>query len=275
MDFEKFLGVGWDAAGMLGNKQAMAIYQCDPTDNSEIKFLGSNTFSFNDTDSSIPLDLEEFFHFHDNYSSDHSDWHKVLAIDSPFSFPSGFKQWVQDKDSQTLSDSGSSGGDRSKLETFFYDIGYRETDRYIQDKFKDRFSNSRPFSPVYSMITNQVILVKSHLNRWQETNQAIIQPKDGHSKTKTNVLEVYPKLLKEDGKSDGPVTEAYRSYLKDTSIEPGSDQYDAALCAIHALGYESGDQLANLDPLVTREEVLQQSDQWEFPPEEGWIYHFS
>ena len=80
------------------------------------------------------------------------------------------------------------------------------------------------------------------------------------------IFEVYPALAKNrrSGEARKPL-----SALLPPEVKSGTDVYDAAICALHAAKFGSGEALQGLPPLVGPERVTGAI------AEEGWIHYFS
>lgn len=80
-------------------------------------------------------------------------------------------------------------------------------------------------------------------------------------------IEVYPALAKNPSNDDRVLRDIARFLPEDPDPDP--DDYDAAICALHAIQFGAGNEVEGLPPLIPpdldSEEVK----------EEGWIYHFA
>lgn len=271
---EKILALGWDAAGMLGNKQALALIEGQFGDELTLRFRNSCRVSFTKRELGFPFDYRALFEVCDGVDPTDESVRTCLAIDSPFAFPEGFRQFLGQNTADRSEDDPDSDIGDADLRGFYETIGYRDTDRYIEETFEEHLDQSRPFSPVYSMITNQVVFVKRLVDYWRRSEQATVRPLDPESRNGSNeVIEVYPKLLKDDGVSDAPAALVEREF-PEHSPSNGPHQYDALISAYHAIAHACAEWNTRLPTLRDVESEFDVAgDEWSFPREEGWIYH--
>ena len=275
MNSEKILSIGWDAGGMVGKSNALAIFEYTPEDGWE--FRNAKKFSPQERlEDGIRTGLEDFLNTFNCYDSqDDGDYRKVIAIDSPFSFPDKFKKWFHGE-SFTEEDLWDVRERENDLAKFYDSVGYRPTDVYIEKAFSSKFDYSRTLSPVYDKITNQVIMVNSLLKQWESNEDCVVFPADHEpDEVPVSFIEVYPKLIKAEGKSDAPIKHDV-SFLNDLESEPGSHCYDAALSALFGIEFATGKGLDEFGSLKHPEDVDKSDlDYWKRDDNElDWIYHF-
>lgn len=143
-----FLAFGWDAAGMLGKKQALAGYLGDQGDSGNWEVLDVKKFSFKRSNLSFPHEIESLFELLDGYKRErYQDFKKILAIDSPFAFPNQFMQWLSSDEHESPFNFDGGRDEGSSLQSFYEGLGFRAVDQYIEKKFEDEIKNFRPFRP--------------------------------------------------------------------------------------------------------------------------------
>ena len=81
------------------------------------------------------------------------------------------------------------------------------------------------------------------------------------------MIEVYPALAKVKGKNEG--YPAIQSLLP-PNMTAGTDESDAAICALHALAFALSGCSESLPPLVWPDETAT-----DVARHEGWIYYFA
>ena len=132
---------------------------------------------------------------------------------------------------------------------------YRDCERWIHERY-----GKKPLSASFDRLGNNaslaLVMVAALAPLVRVPQQAPVAARA--------LLEVYPALAKQGGKR--ACAEPGIHALLPETLQPGTDQYDAALCALMALQYAAGDKVKALPPL--------QAPPADFPRDEGWIYHF-
>lgn len=77
------------------------------------------------------------------------------------------------------------------------------------------------------------------------------------------VIEVYPGIVKTEYKRNNPVIPSLINHIPDY-LKLGSDEYDAAICALHALLFLGAGHALSLPELTHYRDDMNR--------EEGWIY---
>jgi len=230
----------------MGNNHGFAVLFAEQEDNSlkwlgepkEMTIPGNSYFSLKQVLDKLAGDID----------LNAENMRITLGIDAPLGFPRDFRLFLQN---------GGYDYVRPKKE-IYNPLAYRETDRHIYEKF-----GKKPLSAVFDRIGTNATVAIAHARRWVKEYGFTIQP--ASTSPKKNIIEVYPALLKE-GKSY-PADPYYNEKLPE-SVDPGSDAYDASLCALMAAGYASVGKVDCLPRVVSPREVTKQIKS------EGWIFYF-
>ncbi|SDN78610.1 DUF429 domain-containing protein [Alkalicoccus daliensis] len=250
MQFKNVIGIGWDAGGWMGSNHGAAVCRWELSAN-EITWLGTPT------ELSLPenslFSLEEFIQqaapgLHINEIEE--DTLVVIGVDAPLGYPSAFHRLLK--------------GERlpmGKPEKEIYNpLAYRYTDREMYEVF-----GKKPLSAVYDRIGNNATGAMIHTKLWQEEHGFKTYPFEGAEPEDNRVIiEVYPALVKE--KRFEEVHEYLRKFFP-KEVTPGTDAYDACICAVYAIAFGTDGKL-----LPKLQEPP--ADQKELAAEEGWIYYF-
>ncbi|AXF57672.1 DUF429 domain-containing protein [Salicibibacter kimchii] len=243
----KVIGIGWDVGGWLGSNHGVAICEWDSTKQT-IEWKGAPT------EISIPnsgrLSLQQLISSVDDTLDSDDDRRMIIGVDAPLGYPKAFKQLINGEINPV---------DKPEKE-IQNPLAYRYTDRAIYEML-----GKKPLSAVFDRIGNNTTVAMSHAKLWEKRDGFKIYPMEKQGKEdKKIIIEVYPALLKASKKSEAHTN--IRQYLP-TNIKPGTDAYDACICALYAIAFGVNDSpLPNLAHPPTHEK--------ETVKEEGWIYYF-
>lgn len=176
----------------------------------------------------------------------------VLAIDAPLGFPVAFRDLLLRKPVSDMAPDSQIGNL----------LAHREAERWILKTFK-----KRALSASFDKLGNNATVAMYYAARWSEQATMAIVPfqqeqPDGHV-----IIEVYPALVKKPGG-----TECYSRFqcLLPDGLQPGTDEYDAAICAVLASIFasprpdEGGDPATLVGPPEHIDDATVKA--------EGWIY---
>lgn len=240
------IGIGWDVRGWQGNAQAVAVVGWQAR-TQQLHWLGvSPLFRLS---SRVAPDLDALLR---PALQDEVALMQVLAcprlalgIDAPLAFPRALAELL-----------GGRGIDfpvpQREIDNPY---AYRDCERWLHERY-----GKKPLSASFDRLGNNATLALSMLPRLGDLQLVPRQVREA----KRAVLEVYPALAKVGGKASA-VRPALQPHLP-ASLIPGTDPYDAALCALMALQYAADGAVGALPPLL--------APPADFPLDEGWIYHF-
>ncbi|PPA69087.1 DUF429 domain-containing protein [Jeotgalibacillus proteolyticus] len=250
MAFSKVIGLGWDVGGWMGNNHGVAMCQWDRRTN-EISWSGKAA------EISIPdrglLTLDHLISEVDpsfRLEAVDSDTLVIIGIDAPLGYPAAFNRLIN--------------GERPEMKKpekeIFNPLAYRFTDQEIYRVF-----GKKPLSASYDRIGNNATAAMIHTKRWEEEAGFKTLPlKEASDTDHRLIIEVYPALVKEK-RFEEAHTYLTRFLPEDTS--PGTDAYDASLCALFAVAFGSnGKVLPKIKHPPKEKNALIK--------EEGWIYYF-
>ncbi|MFC3913029.1 DUF429 domain-containing protein [Pseudaeromonas sharmana] len=243
-----FLGIGWDVGGWSGSKQAVAIVGWSEGD-SELNWFGvSPPFSLSRR---RPLSLESLLApALQGQSCLPNCQRQAIAIDTSLAFPRAFCQLLQGQ-----------GGQQSMVPAAEIDnpLAYRDCERWLYREY-----GKKPLSASFDKLGNNSSLALSLLPALRAQGYRLVPQQQGDATLA--IIEGYPALLKQGFRANQPVRPALASRLP-PAVQPGEDRYDAALCALMALGFASQNRCPLLPALIAPPPAMK--------PDEGWIYHFA
>tara|TARA_Y100000815_G_scaffold149537_1_gene135272 strand:- start:9869 stop:10618 length:750 start_codon:yes stop_codon:yes gene_type:complete len=246
MTIMKIYAIGWDVRGWQSEDQATAVAKFDLRSN-DFSWLGiSPLFRFQSGTKPSLKDLVVpacgTAGLNEILASDNC----VVAIDAPLSLP------------KALITLANGYADDLVVPEREIDnpLAYRDCERWIKAKL-----GKKPLSASFDKLGNNASLAQSVALRLKAEGFTIV-PQKGATMSKA-VIEVYPGLLKVGNKTASPVRDELKRYIP-KSLELGSDQYDAAICALVGLSYMgAGSAMAIGDTLPFDRN---------FDRSEGWIY---
>ncbi len=242
------LAIGWDVGGWLGRKQGVAVielyagswrYIGEPRCFRARDLAGGSVMALIRAGwPDAPDDLLERYRI-------------AVAIDSPLAFPIAFQRLLNGDFPQAPQPA-------REIESL---LAYRACDRYVAAEHR-----KKPLSASFDKLGNNATVAMVTTQRWREREGFRMLPFDPRTDAEREIIEVYPALVKRDGV---PVPRA-RALLP-TGPRDGSDEQDAAICALFALAHlEAGD--VRLPPLVSPclplDEIM---DGWIYAPPRSWI----
>ncbi len=248
MNVKRIIGIGWDVGGWAGDKQGIAVVQWD---------FGFDSLNWMGTPRQITIPVGSMLtpenivaQVTGTYNNDYfNESLVIIGIDAPLGYPTDFIQFL----------SGNLLGFTKPEREIDNSLAYRDTDRHI---FKEL--NKKPLSHVFDKLGNNSTVAITHLQLWENSGYSI-HPRNRSEHDRKVIIEVYPALVKNSRTSDA--REPIKGLLPD-NLPPGTDAYDAAICAIMAVAYGARGRFGKLPEMVE-------------PPGgsqavmlEGWIYHF-
>ncbi|ALC90309.1 hypothetical protein AM500_11320 [Bacillus sp. FJAT-18017] len=244
MKYSRVIGIGWDVGGWLGNNHGVAACVWEEGMGS-VEWIGSP--------SSIALPEDRLLRIPELVKAISKEYALieddetmiVIGVDAPLSFPSAFAQLLGGADVDIRKPA-------REIDNIF---AYRDTDRHIHAVF-----GKKPLSATFDRIGNNATVAMAHIKMWEKEGDFVTYPfHPSNAENNKVILEVYPALVKER-KS----TEAFPGIkqLLPTGLVPGTDAYDAAICALYAIAF--GSSGTPLPALVGPNGTC-----------DGWIYHFS
>ena len=241
---KKITGVGWDVGGWMGKKQGLAIAFWEEG-NEKIEWPG---YPRNVSLSGL-TGVPEFDEFLNRYfSKSFLKGYITLAVDAPVSFPLKFQRLI-------CGEKIKMGFPNREIDN---PLAYRETDRFVFNEF-----GKKPLSASFDRLGNSSSVALTFIRNWQKNEHWILNPSE--QKGRKNIIEVYPALVKEN--SGGPAFSGVSRHIP-PEVDPGTDAYDAAICALLAIAYGASGSFPDLPPLKDPPEK-------ELYWKEGWIYHWS
>lgn len=229
------IGIGWDVRGWQGKAQAVAVVGWSP--GRPLDWLGiSPLFRLS---SRCEPNLRTLLApaLPESLLLERVLAHPcvTLGIDAPLTFPAAFVDLLRE----------GQGPRHIPEREIDNPYAYRDCDRWLYRQY-----GKKPLSASFDRLGNNATLAMAIL-------PALVQGK-GHS-----AIEVYPALAKVAGRGSEAWPEL-RPHLP-SHLVPGTDPYDAALCALMALQQASKGGCEALPELVKPQ--VQMND--------GWIYHFA
>lgn len=243
MRINKILSIGWDVGGWMGKKQGFSMCVWD-REKHDFEWMGKSLeMGLPEGHLLAPNEIIKFFLEEVNK---YDDYQIVIAIDAPLGYPKDFVKFVNGE--RILNSKPS-----SEINNV---IAYRETERHIFKTF-----GKKSLSSIFDKIGNNATVAISHIRMWSDNYQFVIQPSDRVGSKE--VIEVYPALIKEDGKLKQLFDKAIPN-----DVQRESDAYDSAICSLMGLKYYVGEELLGV-PMAKRPQHIEQYN------EEGWIYYIN
>jgi predicted nuclease with RNAse H fold len=239
------VAVGWDVRGWRGKQQAVVVLKFEDHDKQPqwwvseyFQFQAGHTFSLSSlvsraTGTEKPPWLEQADKI-------------IVGIDAPLAFPRAFIDLLTNNDTIITPSS-------TEMEN---PLAYRDCERWIYKQF-----GKKPLSAAFDKLGNGATLALSLAHALvQEGFQLVPQTANDADRA---IIEVYPAIHKIEPRRAASAIESIHRLIP-TNISVGSDQYDAAICAILAALYAGCEDDLGL-PSVS-------GIQDGFDPAEGWIY---
>lgn len=244
---DRALAIGWDVGGWLGNKQAVAAIEL--REDGTWRHVGAPVrFRV-----AVLGDGGVFALIRTAWTDAPSDivtTHRItIAIDAPLSFPDAFCRLL----SGEAHDAPKS---KREIENAF---AYRDCDRWVRTEH-----GKKPLSASFDKLGNNATVAMVMTRRWRDRESFRLLPLDTRTDQRREIIETYPALLKREG----VVVHGAHELLPD-GLTAGSDEQDAAVCAVVALAHLGVDD-ARLPPLVTPQ-ADQARDGWIYAPSRAWV----
>lgn len=145
----------------------------------------------------------------------------VVAIDAPLAFPRAFTELQLGRGRQERMP--------SEIEN---PLAYRDCDRWIRNAH-----GKKPLSAAFDRLGNPATLAMTVSAALREAGYRVV-PIDGGPADRS-VIEVYPGVHKRGAARIDAAIEPLARHLPD-GVDPGSDLYDAAICAVLGLVFAGG-----------------------------------
>lgn len=243
---DNIFALGWDVGGWMGSSNSFVFIEANKKNNKINWFYSEKNYQ---------LKKDELFELKEiiNELSEkpfHTFSTLIIGIDAPLTFPRQFVNFLNQEEVYI----------KKPSKEIFNPLAYRAADRYIYDKY-----GKKPLSATFDRLGNNTTVAVSHLRYWQQKHQINLNFTTLRQ-DRINVIETYPALSK-----PSKFAKAYKNInnVIPDDIKVGTDQYDAALCALMAVQFGFENDFGKLPSLV-------------FPPEEektyskeSWIYHFN
>jgi hypothetical protein len=269
---DKLLAIGWDVGGWYGSKQGIAMLSADPE--GTIEFVDdpvTKRISKEVIPSGNPV---KFFSDLIGISNCVANNRKIiLAVDAPLAVPENYRKLISVTE-DFLNDEGNLFREKDHIDSKIF---FRDCERWVKERFQ------KPMPCVGSWLGNNATLAQAYTVYWtnKNSNWSLLPQQKEQSNAKNKIIEVYPATIKEE-KRNSKIKEFFAKKVENgkkfQKLEEGTDEYDAAICALHALAFGMENEWCkenNLPALVGYEEKRSSADkEWEFPEKEGWIYHF-
>ena len=239
------LAIGWDVRGWRGNQQAVSAIKLDKHVK-KIQWWVSEDFQF---ETAEPLSLSSLLTpaIGDDHKSVLDDVNQiVLGIDAPLAFSKAYIQLLTDDNSVY----------RPTSSQMSNPLAFRDCERWIKDEH-----SKTPLSASFDKLGNGATLAIALTHSLKKEGFSLV-PQD-RLKANRSIIEVYPGIVKVGPTRDMPAIQPVHKHIPD-SIVPGTDQYDAAICALIAVIYAGYSEQLNLTDVVDIQDG--------FDPKEGWIY---
>jgi hypothetical protein len=176
----------------------------------------------------------------------------IIAIDAPLGFPVAFTKLLN---GVAIPDFEPGGREIDNP------LAYRATDRHVFNTF-----GKKPLSASFDKLGNNATVAMIHVRRWAAQCGLPVLPFDTPAENGSAIIEVYPALAKMKGQQN-----CYEPLerLLPPHVVAGTDECDAAICALLALAFALSGTSDLLPPLVAPDATVST----EYLRAEGWIYH--
>ena len=247
--------IGWDVRGWMSKEQAVAVLALL---GDRIEWLGfSERFKFSQAEAlTLSSLLSPAFEGHiPSTLFDRTEI--VLAIDAPLAFSSDFRALVN----------GESRLIKPPESEIDNPLAYRACERWIKEQFR-----KKPLSASFDKLGNNASLAITYA-RWLRSEGFSLVPQDGKPSTR-EIIEVYPGLTKTGIGRSHPAIPPIAGKIP-TQFEPGTDIYDAAICALLGAAYSGWGRGLNIPELVPPADGIDMAEGWIFclPPDYVRTFH--
>ena len=241
------IAIGWDVRGWRGGDQAVAILSFG-AGSSAPEWLGiSERFQFVPGE---PLSLQSLVGQVPGESLSALDLAGaavVVGIDAPLAFPARFVSLLKSENQSAYCPPG------REIDNVF---AYRDCERWILEKHA-----KKPVSATYDKLGNNATQAMCLAQALGEEGFRVVPQET--SVSELAVIEVYPGITKRGKKKSDRAIAPVECHLPDNLV-PGTDPYDAAICAILAAVFAGKGGELGLPGLVD----LQPG----YDAAEGWVY---
>lgn len=241
------IGIGWDVRGWQGNAQAVAVVGWQARER-QLHWLGVSPLFRLSSRVAPNLDalLRPALHNELDLMQVLACPQLALGIDAPLAFPRALGELLAGRGAECAVP-------QREIDNPY---AYRDCERWLHQQY-----GKKPLSATFDRLGNNATLALSMLPRLADLQLVPTRVPEADRA----VLEVYPALAKVAGKAS--VARGEIAVHLPTDLVPGTDPYDAALCALMALQYAAKGTVSLLPPLLGAPEG--------FPLDEGWVYHFA
>jgi predicted nuclease with RNAse H fold len=239
------VAIGWDVRGWRGKQQAVAVLKFEKY-REHPQWWVSDDFQFQPGQSFRLSSLVSRA-----TGTEKTHWLEqvdkiVVGIDAPLAFPRAFIDLLTNNKTSITPSS-------TEMEN---PLAYRDCERWIYKQF-----GKKPLSATFDKLGNGATLALSLAHALvQEGFQLVPQTANDADRA---IIEVYPAIHKIEPRRVAAAIEPIHRLIP-TNVAVGTDQYDAAICAILAALHAGCEDDLGL-PSVTD---IQEG----FDPAEGWIY---
>ena len=242
---KEVIAIGWDVGGWLGKKQATAVARFH---NKKLEWLGvSPAFAFDKKAAPGFAELATPAVGDELAGKLRKSSNIIIGVDAPLAFPRGFLSFLRNPGVAKVEIPESEINNP---------LAYRDCERWINETY-----GKKPLSASFDKLGNNATLALSTVARLRKDNFVLIPQKS--SRANRGIIEVYPGLLKITKTRVARAIPEVAAHLP-KHVRPGSDEYDACLCAIIAAVFRVGGKALGLP------DVHQFSQK--FARDEGWIY---
>lgn len=241
------LSIGWDVRGWRGSKQAVAALRLEGGASKTEWLNVSGYFQFRQGEAVEMASLLSAFNGAAVQEAVSDVDQIVIAIDAPLAFPDEFRRHLNDPQSAPVPA-------ESEIENR---LAYRDCERWVADQFW------KPLSAAFDKLGNNATLAMALARNLRRDGFGVIPFDSGDFDRR--VLEVYPGIVKEAKRRDAAAIPPVHHLLPD-GLEPSTDRYDAAICAVLGLVFATGGAQVGLP------DVAHPPDDFPRTDTERWIY---
>ncbi len=244
------IAIGWDVRGWRGKQQAVAVIKLDlASGKTGTQWWLSDDFQFEAGERLCLSSLIRPALGDEGMAMiEHAD-KVVLGIDASLAFPRGFGELLNNPSSEYMPVA-------TEIEN---PLAYRDCERWIYQTY-----GKKPLSATFDKLGNGSTLAMAMCHGLRKQGFALI-PQDADQAERA-IIEVYPALTKCEPKRAAMAIDAVHQLIPD-DVEVGSDQYDAAICALMAAVHAGAGTQLGLPELTAFDPLLDRA--------EGWVYAFA
>ena len=239
----KTIAIGWDVRGWRGTQQAVAVLKIN---DGQLEWNISDDFQF---EPNVPLTLSSLLEpaLGVDYQRYISDADKIIiGIDAPLAFSNEFIRLLNDDASEFIPT-------ESQITN---PLAFRRCEHWVKETY-----GKMPLSASFDKLGNGATLAISMAHSLKKEGFQLL-PQDTLNSDRA-IIEVYPGIHKVEPNRASMAIHPIHQHIPLDCL-PGTDQYDAAICAITAAIHAGVGAQLDLPALA----VYQSS----FDPAEGWVY---